>query len=132
MIAIQDFSSFSQVELVGRRHLPGQFADDLQPGADDAVLGAGAGDGVEPIELAVGFFHHQLGELGRFELGAELVDFAATAGAAFAVAELFADRLQLLLQVVATLAFVDVLFDLRLDLVLQFQHVELRRESGRR
>ena len=54
-------------------------------------------------------------------------DLAGAAGLAFA--QLLADRLHLLLEVVAALALVDVLLDLGLDLVLQLQHVELRREA---
>src|SRR5438045_1746593 len=71
--------------------------------------------------LAVRLLQHVLGRLGGVELLPELVDLAAAAPLGFP--QFLADRLHLLLQVVAALALVDVLLDLGLDLVLQLQHV---------
>jgi hypothetical protein len=82
------------------------------------------------LKLALRFLLDVLGQLRRVEALAEFFDFVpGAAGVAFA--ELFADRLELFLQVIAALALVDVLFDLGLDLRLQFEHVELRRDAGR-
>ena len=109
---------------------PGQFADDLEPRADDAVFRRSAGDGFEPIQFAIRLLHHGFGKFGGFEFLAQDVDFATRFAAAFA--ELLADRLHLLLQIVASLRFVDVLLDLRLDLILQFQNIQLRRRAAPR
>src|SRR4051812_28794837 len=105
MVAVEDAAGLLQVQLVHRRDRPGELADDLEPGADDAVLGAGAGNGLEAGQLARRLFHDRLGEAGGLELGAERFDLAGTAG--LALAQLLADRLHLLLEVVAALALVD-------------------------
>ena len=51
MIAIENLPGLFQVDFVVGLHRPGQLADDLQPGADHAVFGAGAGDRLEAAQV---------------------------------------------------------------------------------
>ena len=69
------------------------------------------------------FLGDDLGQLAGLEALLELLDLVAVS-AGVALAELLADGLELLLEVVAALAFVDVLADLGLDAVLELEAVE--------
>src|SRR5271163_4506427 len=52
MIAVENFASLGEVDFIDGQHAPRQFAENLEIGADDAVFGAGAGDGVKAVEFA--------------------------------------------------------------------------------
>ena len=91
---------------------------------------SGLADGILPetVELAqrrlVGVLRHLRG----FDLLAKLVDVGL---GRIGFAELVLDGLELLAQVVLALVLVHLLLDVGLDLVAEFEHVELAR-SGRR
>ena len=70
MVAVEDLPGLGQVDLVGGHHRPGQFAENLQIGADDAVFRAGAGDRIQAVEFAVGLLHDGFGKLGGLQLAA--------------------------------------------------------------
>ena len=82
VVAVEDAARLGQVELVLGRDGPGQLADDLEIGADDAVFGRGAGDGLQAVQFAVGLLHDVLGQLGGLELLAQLLDLRLAAAAA--------------------------------------------------
>ncbi len=129
MIAIQDGPRFLQVNFVRRRDGPGQLAQDLQIGANDPIFRRSGGNRVQPIQFALGFFHDRFGKLGGDELCRERVHFPP-ADSPFGFAQFLTDGLELLLQIIAALALVDVFLDLRLNLALKLQHVKLRCQPG--
>ena len=73
------------------------------------MLRSGGREPLEPSELAVDGLPHVLGQLGRLDAFAELLELGLLG---VALAELLLDRLQLLAQEVLALA----LLELRLDL----------------
>ena len=81
---------------------------------------------LQPRELALGRFAGVLGQLGRLDLLAQLVDFGLLL---VALPELVLDRFQLLAQEELALAFVDLRLDLGLDLGAELDHLELAGED---
>src|SRR5437762_1178361 len=51
VVPVEDPSRLGQVELVFSRNGPRQLADDLEPGADDAIFRRRAGDRLQPAQL---------------------------------------------------------------------------------
>ncbi len=127
MIAIENSLGVVDVDFVLRRSAPGQFAENLQVGANHAVFRRCRGDSFQPRQLAQRFFHHRLGRIGGLELLAQLIDLGGRAFVGFA--QLFSNRLELFLQIEAPLALVDVLGDLLLNFRLQFEDVQLRGQA---
>ena len=105
---------------------PGQLDQPLEVGADDAVLGRGGRQFLQPRELAVGRFAGVLGKPGGLDLLAQLVDFRLLL---VALAELVLDRFQLLAEEELALALVDFGLDLGLDLGAELDHLELAGED---
>ena len=128
VVGVEHLARVREVEVVLGRHAPRQRGDPLQPGADHAVLGRGLRELLQPRELAVGLLAHDLGQLERGELLAQLVDLGL---GRVALAELLLDRLQLLAQDVLALGLVHLGLDLRLDLGADLEHLELAREDLR-
>ncbi len=108
------------------RHAPRQLDEPLQIGADDAVLGGGGRQALEPPQLALGLLAGVLGEVRRLDPLPQLVDLGLLL---VALAQLLLDRLQLLAQVVLALALLDLRLDLRLDLGAELDHLELAGED---
>ena len=77
---------------------------------------AADGQPLEPCELAVGRLARLLGQAGRLDPLAQLVDLGL---GLVLLAELALDRLELLAQVVLALALLHLGLDLRLDLRAQ-------------
>ena len=107
---------------------PGQLDQPLEVGADDAVLGRGGRQFLQPRELAVGRLAGVLGQLGRLDPLAQLVDFGLLL---VLLPELVLDRFQLLAQEELALALVDLRLDLGLDLGAELDHLQLAGEDLR-
>ncbi len=108
--------------------VPRQVEHPVEVGADHAVLGGRRREALEPAELAVGRLAGLLGQAGRLDPLAQLVDLRLLL---VPLPELLLDRPQLLAQVVLALALVDPLLDLRLDLGAERDHLELAGEDLR-
>ena len=128
MVGVEDLARVGDVEVVLGRHAPRQLDDPLQVGADDAVLGGGGRQALEPPQLALGLLSGLLGQLGRLDPLAQLVDLGLLL---VRLAELLLDRLELLAQVVLALALLDPRLDLGLDLGAELDHLELAGEDLR-
>ena len=110
VIGVEDLAGVGDVEVVVGLRRPGQLGEPLEVGADDAVLGGGGRQLLEPAELAVGLLARALGQARRLDPLAQLVDLRL---ALVALAELVLDRLELLAQVVLALPLLDLRLDLR-------------------
>ena len=101
---------------------PRQAHQPVEVGAHDGMLGRFGRDHLEPLEFLVGRLARLLGHLGRFDLLLEVFDFGR---ARVALAQLLLNRLELLAQVVLALILVELGLHLRLDLVAQFEQLDL-------
>ena len=128
VVGVEDLAGVLDVEVVVGLLRPRQLDQPLEVGADDAVLGGGGRQPLEPRELAVGGLAGLLGQPGRLDPLAQLVDLRL---GLVPLAELALDRLQLLAQVVLALALVDLRLDLGLDLRAELDHLELAGEDLR-
>ena len=123
VVRVEHRARVLEVEVVLGERRPRQREDPLEVRADDAVLGRGRRQLLEPRELAVGRLAHLLGQLAeRVEPLAQLGDLGLLR---VALAELLLDRLQLLAQEVLALALLHLRLDLRLDLRAELEHLEL-------
>ena len=100
VVLVEHLARVREVEVVLGRRAPRQRRDPLQPAADDAVLGGGLRQALQPRELAVDLRADLLGQLDLGELLAQLVDLRL---GRVALAELLLDRLELLAQEVLAL-----------------------------
>ena len=128
VIGIQDLAGVGHVEVVLGADAPGEVDDPLQIGPDHAVFGRGGRQALEAPELAVGLLLRLLGQLGRVDPLAELVDLGLLL---VGLAELVLDRLELLAQVVLALSLLDPRLDLGLNLGAELDHLELAGEDLR-
>ena len=117
-----------EVEVVLGHLVPRQRQDPVEVGADDAVLGRGRRQLLEPRELALGRLADVLGQLQLLEPLAELVHLGLLV---VPLAELLLDRLQLLAEEVLALALLHLRLDLGLDLRAELDHLELTAEDAR-
>ena len=126
VILVEHCARVLDVEVVFGRHAPRQADEPVEVGAHDGMLGRLGRDHLEALEFLVG----DLARLGRhlrlFDLFFDFLDFGA---ARVAVAQLFLNRLKLLAQVVLALILVELGLHLRLDLVPQFEHLDLAPED---
>ena len=104
VIGVEDVAHLLEVDLVDAGAVPGQVTQPLDVGARHRVLG----------QLRVA---DALLELGEIVVGV------------VALAQLVADRLELLAQVVLALGLGHLALDLRADLVRELEHLELAREQ---
>ena len=128
MIGVEDLPRVGNVEVVLGRHAPRQLDDPFQVGADYPVLGGCRRQALEAPQLAVGLLSRLLGQLGRLDPLAELIDLGLLL---VSLAELLLDRLELLAQVVLALSLLDPRLDLGLDLGAELDHLELAGEDLR-
>ena len=128
VIAVEHPPRVVQVEVVLGRGVPRQGQDPLEVGADDAVLGRGRRQPLEPGELAGRRLQDVLGQREALEPLPQLGDLRLLR---VALAELLLDRLQLLAQEVLPLALLHLGLHLRLDLRAELEHLQLAREDGR-
>ena len=117
-----------EVEVVLGERAPRQRQDPFEVGADDAVLGRGRRQPLEPPELALGGLAHILRQRQLREPLAQLVHLGLLG---VALAELLLDRLQLLAQEVLALALLHLRLHLRLDLRAELEDLDLAREDRR-
>ncbi len=109
MVLVEDLPRVLEVEVVLGELGPRQRDDPVEVGADDAVLGGGRRQLLEPGELAERGLQHVLGQVLLLDLAAQLVDLGLLL---VALAELVLDRLQLLPEEELALALVDLARDL--------------------
>ena len=105
VVGVEDLAGVGDVEVVLGLLRPGQLDQPLQVGADDAVLGGGRGQFLQPRELALGGFAGVLGQFGLLDPLAQLVDLGLLL---VPLPQLVLDRFQLLAQEELALAFVDL------------------------
>src|SRR4051794_14353770 len=126
VVVVEHLARVRELEVVLGRRVPRQRRDPLEVRADDAVLGRLRRQRLEPLELAVDLPAHVVRERDRVELPAQLAGFL---GRLVELAELLADRLELLAQDVLALALVELRLHLVLDLRADRDHLELARED---
>jgi hypothetical protein len=118
MILVEHLACFDRIEAVFRRFIPGNIQDPVEIRPDHLVFRRRRGHAFEAIDLAVGDGGDRLGQSGLGDALAQLRPLAV------AFAELGLDRLHLLAQHVLPLRVGHFLFRLRLDLSLQFEHLD--------
>ncbi len=128
MVLVEYLLGALEVEMILALGLPGQRDDPLQIGADDAVLGGGARQALEPAQLALGGRARLLGQIGGLDALAQLLHLGLIG---IGLAQLVLDRLQLLAQDELTLGLVELRLHLGLDLRLQLADVDLAGEDAR-
>ena len=122
VVGVEHLAGVPEIEVVGGLGRPGQLDQPLEVSANDPVLGRRRGQLLEPRELAVGGLARVLGEVGRLDALAQLVDLGL---GLVLLAELALNRLQLLAQVVLALALLHLRLDLGLDPRAELDHLEL-------
>jgi len=128
VIAIENALGLADVDAVFRLDRPGQFADPVEIGADDAVFGRGRRDLAQPVQLAQRLGLHRLGHSGVRDVLPKLFEFL---GPHVLLAQLGLDGLELFLEEVLALALVDRIPHTALDFVAQLEHFELMSEDDR-
>src|SRR3954452_10430797 len=126
VVVVEHLARVLEVEVVFSRRLPRQRRDPLEVRPDDAVLGRLGRQRLEPLELAVDLPAHVVRQRNRVELTTELAGFLRRL---VELAELLADRLELLAQDVLALALVELGLHLALDLRADRDDLELARED---
>ena len=122
VVLVEDLARVGEVEVVLGGLRPGQREDPVDVGANDAVLGRGGGEALEPGQLAVDGLPRVLGQAGRLDPLTQLADLCLLG---VALAELLLDRLHLLAQEELALALLHLRLDLRLDLGAELEDLEL-------
>ncbi len=121
MVVVEDASGPLYAQVVGGAFVPRQVHHGLQIGELNAVFRALGVEEVEFVEfLLEGLCHLVV----PFLLGSLLLEFLAL-GRALAVAEFLLDVLDLLLQEVLSLLFIDVVACLRADVLLELEQLHL-------
>ena len=117
VVGVEDLAGDLRVEPLVRRLTPGHGQEPVEVGADHRRLARGIAHALEPVELALRLLAHLVGHARFPDLRPVLVDHRA-----LVLAELLADRLELLAQEVLPLlglrAGLDVLADAPADLQL--------------
>ena len=126
MVGVEHLARLDEVEVVLRLLVPGQADDPLDVGADDAVLGRGRRQLLEPRQLAIDRLAGLLGERHLVRTVPELRDLGLLR---VGLAELLLDRLQLLAQEVLALRGLHLRDDLVLDLRAELRDLELAVED---
>ena len=120
VVLLEDLGRPGDVEPFVASLGPGKLGHGLEEGADHLGLHALGSHPLEPGELAIDLLAHDLGQVERFELAAQLVEVLAGI-----LAELALDRLELLPQEHLALAVAELLLDLRLDVLLGVEDRDL-------
>ena len=119
MLTVQDLLCLGNVQLILCRLIPRQIKAGIQIGADHTGLGAVA----LHTGQAVGFFQqlgfHILLQAQRHDLAAVGVGFGM---GILALAQLLADDMHLLTQIIVTLVFIHLIVDLVINLALHSQN----------
>ncbi len=112
VVGVEHGAGRDQVGVVGGPDTPRQVEDGVEPGADPAGLGVLIPGALQLVDLAQRRLTDGVGQRGPLDLGAVVVGAVR-----LALAELLADRLELLAQQVLAVALLDRLPDIGLDLV---------------
>ena len=110
VVGVEHLLGRREVDRVVGAHAPRQLEDAIQPRADPALLGRLGAGPLEPVDLLGDERAHAVGRFERLQLGAVLAD-----GVVVALAELLADRRQLLAQEELALLLVDAFGDVVAD-----------------
>ena len=73
MIAIEDLLRLIEIKIIIAQLVPRQISNDLDVTDDDRKFGAGRRNEIEPLQFALGLFHHRLRRVGLFETLAQLL-----------------------------------------------------------
>ena len=122
VILVEHVLGARQVDHLVGSLAPRQRDDPVEIGARHGELGGGRRHLRQAIELAQRFLLDHVGQAGRVELLAQLVDLARLI---VAFAQFLLDRLELLAQEVVALVLADLGLHLRLNLRPELEHLEL-------
>src|SRR5262249_18685746 len=122
VVFVQNFMRICDVQIVFGRNAPWEADQPVEIGPDHRMLRRFRRNHSQPLEFLVRRFAGRGRHLGLFDL---LVDLLDLAGASVALAELLLNGLELLAQIVLALILVELGLNLGLDLVAQFQQLDL-------
>jgi len=117
VIGVKHLAGITDVEVVVAANIPRKVGHPVEIGTYPAVLGALLAGALEAAQLALGLLARALGHGRLFDLGTVLGDDVAV----FALAELLANRRQLLAQDELALGLLHALGNAGSDLVAQRQ-----------
>jgi hypothetical protein len=127
VVLVENALHFLDVDIVVGRDAPGERDQPVDVVPHDGGFGRHEGHLLELVELLHGLVVHVLRHPRLLDLLGELLDLVREL---VLVAQLLANRLELLVEVELLLVLVDLAPDLPLDLPLQFQDFELARERA--
>ncbi len=116
VVGVEDGAGGHEVGGVGRGDVPGQLEDGVEPGPDPLRLGVLLAGPLQLVDLAQQRLAHGVRDVGGLRPGAVVI---GTLG--LALAELLADRRELLAQEVLPLGLVDALPDVLADLLADLE-----------
>ena len=122
VVLVEDPLRLDDVEVLLASRRPGQLGDELEVVAQDLRLHRLAGETLELLPLPVDLLADVLGQDERLELLLEPLEVVVPV---LALAQLLLDRLQLLAEEHLPLPVAQLLLDLRLDLLLRVEDVDL-------
>jgi len=122
MIFIQDFARRDDIQIIRRGFMPRQRRDPVEIGGGNRVFRRRRMHARKPLQFAQRLFFGFLRQIFLFNFFAVLVRLHRIF---VAFPQLLADGLELLAQIIFPLVFVDVVLDLRLNLIAQLQHFHL-------
>ncbi len=128
VVVVENGGRLRDVELIVAAHVPGQFADGRQVGADHRGLGGVGVHARETVQLAVDLLLDVGLQAQRLDLLLQLLGLVGLA--VLAAVEFLLNDLHLLAQVVLALVAVDLFLHLRADLLLHGEHFGLAVEQG--
>ncbi len=128
MILVENLFCALEVEVVFGLERPGQRENPLEVGSDHAVLRRGSRQPLQAAELAIDRLEGLLGKVRRLDPLTQLFELRLLG---VALAELVLDRLHLLAQDELALALLELRGDLRLDLGLQLEQLQLAGKRSR-
>jgi hypothetical protein len=126
VVFVEDLARAYEIEVVGCRDVPRQRDDPVEVGANDAVLGGGGRQPLEPAELAEGSLRDVLRQVERLEPLPQLRQLRLLR---IGLAELLLNRLHLLAQEELALALLELRLHLRLDPRPELEYFELAVED---
>ena len=126
VVGVQDLPGVADVEVVVGPLAPGKVSDPVEVGAGDRVLGAGGGDGLQPVELLLGHLLHLGRQAGLLEPLGQLIELLLLLAQ---LAQLLLDGLELLAQVVLALRLRHLALHGGVDLVGELEDLPLAVEE---
>src|SRR5713101_1786901 len=126
MIAVEDFLRLVEIKIVLAQFVPRQVGNDLDVTNDNGKFRTGWRNEIEPLQFALGLFHHFLWWFGFLEPGTQLLGLFFTA--TFGFAQLALNRLDLRTQISASLRIGKLRGHIFLQFLLDLGDLELRRD----